>query len=80
MFIRVFQLVLELECLQGFTIISELAVGRGKEPKKGLVKKIGVHQPIRITNCNLSFIFLIGRNGTVMTTMEQILLKCQAQR
>lgn len=38
MFIRVFQLVLELEWLQGFTIISELAVGRGKVPKKGLVK------------------------------------------
>lgn len=64
----------------GFYYNIRTSSGKREGAKKRSGENIGVHQPIRITNCNLSFIFLVGKNGKVMTTIEQILLKCQAQR
>lgn len=59
------QSVLELGWLQGFTASSRLGVGWKEDAKRNFVKKSvwrSGQQPIRITNCNLSFTFLIGRN------------------
>ena len=57
--------VLELGWLQGFTASSQLGAGWKEDAKRNFVKKCmwrSGHQPIRITNCNLSFTFLIERN------------------
>lgn len=56
-----------IEWLKGFTMISQLGVGGREGAKRKLVKEYvwrSCHQPIRIIHCNLSFTFLIGKNGT----------------
>lgn len=65
------QAVLELGWPRGFTVTSQLGVGWKGDAKRNFVKKYmwrSYRQPIRITNCNLSFTFLIGRNEDNHTT------------